>query len=261
MRKRRRGGDMAGDALDLYEPIDTPKPVDRDIWVVDGPVIRMAWFGTSIPFTTRMAVVRLGNGGLWLWSPLRPSAPLRARIDALGPVSHLVSPNRLHYAHLAACKAAWPDATVWASPGVRTRARSQGAAVAFDRDLGDPPPPDWAADLDQTIFRGSSYLPEIVFFHRASATLIVADLIENFEPPKVAPRWRWLMRLGGAVDPDGKMPLDLRMTYLCGRREARASLARLLAWQPRRLILAHGRWYERDATAELRRAFRWLGRH
>jgi hypothetical protein len=249
---------MADDAPALYEPIETLKPVGRDIWIADGPVIRMAWFGLTMPFTTRMAVVRLGDGGLWLWSPLAPTAPLRARIDALGPVRHLVSPNRLHYAHLGACKGAWPDATVWASPGVRDRARAQGIAVAFDRDLGDAPPPDWAAEIDQTIFRGSSVLGEVVFFHRASATLILADLIENFEPAKVAPGWRWIMRLGGVLDPDGKTPLDLRLTYLFGRKAARASLARLLAWQPRRLILAHGRWYEQDATAELRRAFRWL---
>jgi hypothetical protein len=31
-----------------------------------------------------------------------------------------------------------------------------------------------------------------------------------------------------------------------------------VAWQPERIILAHGRWYEKDGTEELRRAFRWL---
>jgi hypothetical protein len=32
----------------------------------------------------------------------------------------------------------------------------------------------------------------------------------------------------------------------------------MLAWQPERVILAHGRWYQHNGTAELRRAFRWL---
>ncbi len=251
---------MAKDALALYEPTDTLKPVDRDLWIVDGPIIGMAWLGTTMPFTTRMAVVRLGDGSLWVWSPIRLTEGLRAEIDGLGPVAHLVSPNKLHYAHIPAWSAAWPDALRWASPGVRDRARSQGIDVAFDRELGETPADEWAADLDQTIFRGSSFLPEVVFLHRASATLILADLIENFEPAKVASRWRWLMQLAGATDPDGKMPVDLRMTYLFGRKAARASLQRLLAWQPRRLILAHGRWYDRDATDELRRSFRWLRR-
>jgi hypothetical protein len=32
----------------------------------------------------------------------------------------------------------------------------------------------------------------------------------------------------------------------------------ILAWHPQRVILAHGRWYERDGAAELKRAFSWL---
>jgi len=30
----------------------------------------------------------------------------------------------------------------------------------------------------------------------------------------------------------------------------------MIGWQPVRVILAHGRWYENDGTAELQRAFR-----
>jgi hypothetical protein len=32
----------------------------------------------------------------------------------------------------------------------------------------------------------------------------------------------------------------------------------MLAWKPEKVIMAHGRWYERGGTEELRRAFRWL---
>ena len=31
----------------------------------------------------------------------------------------------------------------------------------------------------------------------------------------------------------------------------------MIAWDPERIIIAHGRWYETDGTAELKRAFRW----
>lgn len=40
--------------------------------------------------------------------------------------------------------------------------------------------------------------------------------------------------------------------------EAAACLERMLAWKPERVVLAHGRWYDHDGSAELRRAFRWL---
>jgi hypothetical protein len=52
------------------------------------------------------------------------------------------------------------------------------------------------------------------------------------------------------------MPRDMRMTY--PRATLRAAVETMIGWDPERVILAHGRWYERDGTAELRRAFRWL---
>ena len=177
----------------------------------------------------------------------------------------MVSPNKLHYAHIASWKRAYPEATAWASPGVRERAASQRIDVSFDADLGSEPDPAWREDLDQLIFRGSRFMAnllpqEVVFFHRRTRTLILADLIMNFELEKVGGAYRWLVRFAGAAHPDGKAPIDLRLlTILGGKDDARLSFERMVAWKPQRVIMAHGRWYDRDGTRELRRAFRWLG--
>jgi hypothetical protein len=32
----------------------------------------------------------------------------------------------------------------------------------------------------------------------------------------------------------------------------------MLAWSPERVIFSHGRWFDRDGAAALRRAFAWL---
>lgn len=244
-------------AAPLYEPVNTLKPVAPGLWIADGPIVRMAALGGSAPFTTRMTVARLADGGLWCHSPIAPDPALFAAIDALGPVRHLVSPNKLHYAHIAAWKRRYPDAVAWASPGVRERAASQRIAVSFDADLGEAPEPAWAAELDQLHFRGSRVFEEVVFLHRASATLILTDLIENFEAAKLGTAMRWIARLGGVLDPDGKTPLDMRFTFR-DRAAARACLQRMTDWRPQRVILAHGRCYLDNAEAELRRAFRWL---
>jgi len=244
--------------VELYEPINTLKPVGEDLWVVDGPIVRMAFLGGTMPFPTRMVVVRLANGDLFLRSPTEPNDRLRAEIDALGPVRHLVSSNKIHYAHIATWKRAYPEATAWASPGVRERAASQRIDVFFDADLRDLPEEVWSEDLDQLVFRGSRFMEEVVFFHRWTRTLILADLIENFEAEKVGGFHGWLLRLGGAADPDGKAPLDLRLSVLGRKKEARSSYARMVAWEPEKVIMAYGRWYKQDGTPELRRAFRWL---
>jgi hypothetical protein len=244
--------------IGLYTPLDTLKPVAADIWIVDGPIVAMAALGMRMPFPTRMTVARLPDGGLWCHSPIAPDATLFEAIDALGPVRHLVSPNLLHYAHIAAWKRRYPQATAWASPGVRQRAASQRIEVHFDADLDDAPPPDWAGSIDQLLFRGSRVMQEFVFLHRASGTLILTDLIENFEAERLPMAMRWMARLGGVIDPDGKAPWDMRLTYLGRKRQARACLAQMLAWQPQRVVLAHGRWFADNAMAELTRAFRWL---
>jgi hypothetical protein len=250
---------MAGDdVLELYEPINTLKPVAQGVWVVDGPVVRMRYLWTSLPFTTRMTVVRLADGGLFLHSPIALTPELRTALAGLGPVKHLVSPNRIHYAYIADWARAFPDAIAWASPGVRDRARSQGIEVAFDRDLADAAPPDWSDDMVQTVVRGSRVLEEVVFFHRRSRTLILADLIENFEPSRIKPPYRWLVALSGSCDPDGKLPLDVRLSFVGRKASARRSVRRMISWRPERVILSHGRWYAANGTRELERAFRWL---
>ena len=112
------GGELGyASGVELYDPINTLKPVGEDLSVVDGPIVRMAFPGGSEPFATRMVVVRLANRDLFLWSPTEPDEGLREEIDALGPVRHLVSPNKLHYVHICAWKRACPEATAWASPG------------------------------------------------------------------------------------------------------------------------------------------------
>jgi len=236
-----------------YEPLFTLKPVADDIWIVDGPVIR--FYG--MPFPTRMVVIRLPDGGLWLHSPVAPDEGLIRALAGIGPIRHLIAPNWIHYAYLPEWQGLFPQAETWVAPGVAARAASRKVALRVDHDLAAVAPPEWAGVIDQMIFEGSRIHREVVFFHRPSKTLILTDLIENFEADKV-PAWfvpvLWLV---GIKDPDGKMPNDMRLTFRKNRHQARAAAEALLAWHPERVIMAHGRWYATGAEAELRRAFRW----
>lgn len=240
-----------------YAPLSTLKPLAEDVWWVDGPVLKMNVGPLSLPFPTRMVVLRLRSGGLWLWSPTAPTPELLTALDALGPVEHLVSPNRFHYAAIPAWKARHPHATAWASPGVRERARSQNIAVSFDADLADGAPPAWAQEVEQLVFRGSRFVEEVVFFHRASSTLILADLIIALEPEHVRPHPRWLYALCGMTWP-GRTPLEVRASFWGRAPQARACYQRMREWQPQRVLFGHGRPYLEDAPARLERAFAWL---
>jgi hypothetical protein len=120
--------------------------------------------------------------------------------------------------------------------------------------LDERPSPLWAGTIDQLVVSGG-ILSEIVFFHRPSRTLVLTDLIENFELSPICSPWlRALLRIGGVVDPDGKSPLDMRLSLWGHRAELRNAVRTMLAWKPEHVM--HGRWYDRDGDRELRRAFR-----
>lgn len=130
--------------------------------------------------------------------------------------------------------------------------------VRIDETLGDEPPAAWKAVFDQCLVTGS-ILTEAVFFHRSSRTLILTDLIENFEPQRIRnPVWRWFIKLFGPADPDGKAPIDMRWSFRGYRKQVRAAARRMVGWAPEKIIIAHGRCYECDGAAELHRAFSWV---
>ena len=97
-------------AVETYEPTGTLKPVTDGLWIVDGPAIDFGYLGLKFPFPTRMTIVRLADGGLWVHSPTELSASLRGEVDALGRVRHLVAPNRIHYWWMEEWLAAYPGA-------------------------------------------------------------------------------------------------------------------------------------------------------
>ena len=246
---------MSGDAYVPYAPLQTIKDFAKDVWIVDGPEIEMRYLGLDIPFPTRMTVVRLPGRELWVHSPIAWSDGLGAEIAKLGSVSHLIAPNTLHYWYLSDWRQRFPQARTYGPPGLVDTAR---CPISIDETLGEQTPAQWADSISQCLIRGS-LLTEVDFFHHPSRTLILTDIIENFEPSRVNRAiLRWLMKAFGAADPDGKAPFDMQLSFLGHRKNVRAAANLMIGWAPERIVIAHGRCYEADAVAELRRAFRWV---
>lgn len=221
-----------------------------DIWIADGARV-VAAMGFHYP--TRMAVIRLADGGLFIWSPVALTDALRASVDALGPVRHLVAPNALHHVFIADWKQAYPGALIYAPPGLRAKRPD----ISFDADLSDVPPPHWAGQIDQVVMAGNAITSEIVFFHAASRTAIFTDLLQQF-PAGWFSGWRAVVaRLDLMTAPEPSVPRKFRLAFT-NRRVARAALARILAWPAERVLMAHGAPVSSDGQAFLRRAFRWL---
>jgi len=251
-RGRRRSETSAARARATYPPLDVPKAVADGVWIVDsGPINAM---GFELP--VRMTIFRLKDGDLLLHSPTPISAEVAKAVDALGRVRHLVAPNIAHWTFLADWQRAYPDATTWAAPGLRARAQVRASTVRFDADLSEAAPAEWADTLDQGIVPGGAGFNEVWFFHRQSRTLVLVDLIENLEPDKLPPVARLVMRASAATS--GTTARYLRLPVRLGGQEAKKVVRAIVALEPDRVIFAHGRPFESNGAAELKRAFRWL---
>jgi hypothetical protein len=207
----------------------------------------------GFPYPTRMAVVRLEGGDLWVWSPVGLDPELRAAVAELGPVGHLVSPNKIHHLFMGEWAEAWPEARLYASPGL---ARRRGD-LDFAAELGDAPDPAWDGQIDQVIVGGSLVMDEVLFYHRRSSTCLVCDLVQRHDPAGQTGLKGFLMRLDGLVGLRGSTPREWRASFI-GRRRAREAARAALAWNPERLVIAHGECSETGGADVLRTGLAWL---
>lgn len=221
----------------------------EEIWIAGGPEREVLGFR----YPTRMAVIRLADGGLFLWSPVALTEALRREIEALGAPRFLVAPNSLHHMFLADWRRAYPEAKLFAAPGLRRKRPD----LAFDAELGEAPPPGWAGEIEQALMPSNLITTEIVFFHMASGTVLFTDLLQQFEPGWFT-GWRALVaRLDLMVGRAPEVPRKFRLAF-ANRRAARAAVDRILGWPSEKLLMAHGAPVEQAGREAIARAFRWL---
>lgn len=232
----------------------TLKPLGRDLFVVDGPVVR----DMGVRFNTRMTVARLRDGSVWIASPVQVSFATLAEIIALGPVRYLLSPTPRHFWRLNAWHRLFPEAQLFSSP--ITPITLNKGELPLAGILGEPSGDLWAPDLQQLQLRGSRWLNEVVFFHAPSRTLLVEDAIQIHERGRGGPLRNALIAVGGVAAPWGGMARDIRLTFR-DKAAARECVERILQWDFDTLVVAHGPVVTHDARETVERAFAWLDPH
>ena len=222
------------------------RKIDTDIWEDTQPLR----FG-AVEMGARMTVVKLAGGGLWVHSPIRPSDAVCAGLDELGPVAHIVAPNRFHHLFAGELAERYPAATVHLAPGLAAKRPDLPAAGI----LPDDAPEAWEADLDWAFFAGIPMANEVVFLHKLTRTLIVCDLAFHVGPE--AP-WatRVMFKLIGHFGDLG--PTRFERLMVRDRAAARASLDAILEWDFDRVVVSHGTVFETGGRDALRRNFEWL---
>jgi hypothetical protein len=217
-----------------------------ELWVTERPLR----FG-GLEIGTRMTVVRLAGGELFLHSPVSPDAGLRTELDELGRVRFVVAPNKMHHLFAREYREAWPDVELYCAPGLEKKR----ADIAWSAVLGEEAPEAWRGQLEQTLFQGFPIANEVDFFHPPTRTLIVTDIAFHVgeESPALT---RLGFRLLGAYKRFG--PSLLERILIRDRAAARASLDRILAWDFDRVTVTHGAVLEHGGREALRKSYEWL---
>jgi hypothetical protein len=200
----------------------------ENVSIADGPPVR----DMGVWFTTRMIVVKLTNGSLWVDSPVSVPPNMLERIRALGAVRYLVTATPRHIWRLEEWHALFPNAELWRPPQMLNKFKLMMVLgqqeLPFTGSLGDAPPDAWADDFDQLVFKGNPLIKEVFFFHKRSRTVILDDLIQNHPIAKGKPFRNALWKLEGIAYPHGGVPLDIRVTFT--NRKTRAAIPRKAAF-------------------------------
>lgn len=222
----------------------------ENIWIAEGPVVIG---GAGFHYPTRMAVMRLDNDLLAVWSPVALSAELRIAVEALGRVAFILPPNSLHHSFLGEWQAAYPEAVMLAPPGLREKR----ADIRFDGDIGGALPEALGDSIDVVVFSGNAITEEAVFFHKRSGTILFADLIQHL-PRGWYRGWRAIVaRLDLMSGDEAAVPRKFRLAFR-DKEAARAAVGLVLEWPVEAVLIAHGAPVQKDARGFLQRAFGWL---
>jgi len=229
-------------------PYSLEEYVPGKIFVVEYPIRYM-----GIDLFSRMAIVRLDDGKLWVHSPCKPDAQLKSEIDRLGEVTYIIAPGTFHHLYISNFQRCYPDAETFLCP----RLENKRPDLRFDWILGDHPDPRWGPELDQVVIQGTRIISEVAFVHESSGTLILVDLLENIGDDYTHEAGLLLKFWWKAVFHMWNNPKAAPEYQVCwGDREVvRKGLEKILSWDFDRIILAHGNLIESNAKAVLVKAW------
>ena len=197
--------------------------------------------------TSRMTVIRLKDGRVLVHSPVPIEEDLRSAVENLGRVGAMIAPNLFHHQFISEWRSAFPEAKAFCAPGLAARKSD----FKFDGVLEDASPSEWIGQVDQVVIKGIPDYGEVVFFHRASRTLIVSDLVFNYSPVQAA------SDPGGA---DGLGPHGRIRSAISDPNALRESIESVLRWPFERVVVSHGQIVESDGHARFRVGFAFLNR-
>jgi len=221
--------------------------VPDQIWGLEHEIRMLP--GVYLP--ARMLLIRLNEDSLALWSPVPMTDAHAAEIAAHGSVDVIIAPNNYHHLYLRPAMERYPDAEVWAAPGLPEKRSNLELPNVLTADAA----PRWADALQPFFMDGAPRMQESVFVHHATRTLVVADALFNLQTTRglMSPL---MFRLLGSYG----RPMQSRTwrSIVKDREAMRRSTRAVLDAEFERIIMAHGTVIDAFGHAVFQEATSWL---
>ncbi|KIY71384.1 hypothetical protein CYLTODRAFT_369527, partial [Cylindrobasidium torrendii FP15055 ss-10] len=230
------------------------REVTKNVWTFSKPFAR---FGT-FPIGGRSTAIKLKKGGVWVLASTPLDVETRAKIDELGPVKYIVSPDSEHHLFLTEFKKAYPDAKLFA-PAAALENHPNKELEADGVWGKDPAGTQYGFEDDiQHCYFSGFINKDVAFLHTPSKTLIEADLLFNLPPTEQYSKSKdsGKVPLIGGLGPESW--LHSVVSSLTGRdKEAMKRDATTVSnWDFDRIIPCHGDVVETGGKEAWRAAFR-----
>ncbi|KAJ7138428.1 hypothetical protein C8R43DRAFT_1019042 [Mycena crocata] len=203
-----------------------------------------------LPFGGRSTAVRLSTGDVWVLAstPLTPDT--KTAIDKLGPVKWIMGADAVHHLFLGQFKKAYPGAKVIGVEALVAKKKAEGLELdgAYGADAPDTKY-GFEDEISACYFSGFAN-KDVAWFHIASKTLIVADLLFNLPATEQYSKTKSSAKVPifGKLDPYGSS----HKRFVWGQGKDKAAMTRdaktVLGWAPERIIMCHGDVIEKEGT-------------
>jgi hypothetical protein len=221
------------------------KRLSDNLWVAEDD--RFSVGGLQIG--SRMTIIRLNNGDLFVHSPIELSKTIKDSIDSIGKPRFIIAPNTVHHIFLKKFYDSYSEAELHIVPGLKKKRHD----LSFAKDLSEEAYYPWNDEIKQHHVKGIPKLEEGVFFHLQSKTLVLTDLAFYITSDK--PLFtRLFFRLNGVYDKFGPSRI-FKHFILKNKSEFKKSLDYILTWDFERIIISHGKLIGRDGKAIFADAF------
>jgi len=238
----------------MASPEEVIREVVQDVWTFSRPFNLF----NRIPVGGRSTAIKLQDGSLWILASTPLTAETGRKLGELGEVRYIVAGNAFHHMFLKPYKDAYPNAKVIGPEDLGPKKTVEGWELDAVFSAAQPDTKHGFEDEIEHCYFSGQKNKDIAFYHRASKTVVSADLLfnlpstEQYTFSKISPHFPIL----SGFRPDSWM----MRAFVWSQERDKATMQRdahkVASWDFDKFIPCHGNVIESNAKQAWKDAYR-----